>query len=113
MSDKDLTTITLTKETRTRLKEYGIKGESWNTTVNKVLNELDVCGKENDMLSEIRELIFGPIKHHIMKSTNEEIDKLELGNEFYSEFEQRVKRLWKRFSKTTLGDIWTGKELDK
>jgi len=112
MSDKDLTTITLTKETRTRLKEYGIKGESWNTTVNKVLNELDVCRKENTMLSELRELIFGPIKHHIMESTNEEIDKLELGDEFYSEFEQRLKRFWKRFSKTTIGDKWTEKEIE-
>lgn len=96
-----------------KLKNYDIDGNSsWDKLLNRMMDELDVCRKENDMLSEIRELIFGPI-NHIMKSTNEEIDKLELGNEFYSEFEQRVKRLWKRFSKTTLGDIWTGKELDK
>ncbi len=104
MSESDLTTITLTKETRDRLKSYGNKGETWNTTVNRVLNELDVERKENTMLSEVRELIFGPIKHHITESTNEEIDQLELGDEFHKEFDDILKRFWKRFSKTTLGD---------
>jgi len=40
MSESDLTTITLTKETRDRLKSYGNKGETWNELVNRVLDEL-------------------------------------------------------------------------
>ena len=40
MSDKELTTITLTKNTRTRLKGYGNKGETWDELVNRILDEL-------------------------------------------------------------------------
>jgi len=44
MSDEDLTTISLKKGTRDRLKKYGAKGESWDELVNRILDEKE--GKE-------------------------------------------------------------------
>jgi hypothetical protein len=41
MVDQDLTTISLKKKTRDRLKKEGIKGESWDELVNRILDERD------------------------------------------------------------------------
>jgi hypothetical protein len=38
MSDEELTTISLTKVTRDRLKEYGQKGESYDKIMNKLMD---------------------------------------------------------------------------
>jgi hypothetical protein len=39
MSDEDLTTISLKKKTRNRLKKEGGKGESWDELINRILDE--------------------------------------------------------------------------
>lgn len=99
MAEKDLTTISITKDARTRLKSYGIKGETYTTIVNNVLNELDMDRKENEMLSEVREWVFGPIKHIMINSTEDEIDQFEICGGYNQEFEKRLKTFWKRFAK--------------
>jgi hypothetical protein len=41
MSDEELTTISLTKGTRDRLKTYGMKGMSWDKLLNELMDQLD------------------------------------------------------------------------
>lgn len=43
MSENELTTISIKKGTRDRLKQYGIKGTSWDKLLNDLMDE-----KENE-----------------------------------------------------------------
>lgn len=40
-SPKDVTTIPVKKSVRDRLKQYGVKGETYNDILNRLMNELD------------------------------------------------------------------------
>jgi hypothetical protein len=39
------TTISLKKKTRDRLYKFGMKGETWDALVNRILNELEESKK--------------------------------------------------------------------
>lgn len=42
----DSTTIPLDKTTRDRLRLYGVKGQTWNTILIELMNEIDKLRKE-------------------------------------------------------------------
>ena len=92
------TSIPLKKSTRKRLGTLGNKNESWDSLLNRKMDESERMEKELEMLSGIRDIVYGPNKHHIMNSTPEEIDSLDLSG-LMPDIEIRIKDFWKRFAK--------------
>jgi hypothetical protein len=46
------TTIALKKSTRDRLKKYGKKGDSWNTLLNELMDEVDMLNSFADCVEK-------------------------------------------------------------
>lgn len=83
----------------TRLREYDPTEQNLNILLNRVLEKFDECKTENELLSEIKSYIFEAIPR-MMELTDNEIDTLELPETFNLKLDDKVKTLWKRYSKS-------------
>jgi len=55
MSDEDLTTISIKKSTRERLRTYGQKGTTWDKLLNELMDEVDTLNAAtSDLTRELQ-----------------------------------------------------------
>jgi hypothetical protein len=81
------------KEKLDTFREDG-KKESFEDIIWKLTSEVETSRIENHAMRELRELLI-PIPRHIIESTPEEIDSLDLSG-LMPEIEKSLKTFWKR-----------------